>query len=116
MQRRFSQFLGALTPARPKWRCWQPLTLILIMLGFLIGCSSGGSDPDTTTPCGGSSINDLMNAQVAETITGLTFSFLEGGVFQDTLTGATLTFTLETFNDPDLTFLLATADTRVVPQ
>lgn len=51
-----------------------------------------------------------MNPQVAEIISGLTFTFGNGGVFQETLAGLTLTLTLDAFTDPVITLTLATAD------
>ncbi|MDH3601339.1 MAG: hypothetical protein OEU26_17110 [Candidatus Tectomicrobia bacterium] len=92
-------------------RFWDHLALTLIVSGMMLGCSSGGGgDDNATRSCGGSSINNFMNDQVAETTAGLTFTFMDGEVFQDTLSGDTVTFTLDTFTGTTLMMTVATQD------
>jgi hypothetical protein len=51
-----------------------------------------------------------MNAQVAETLTSLTFTFIDSGNFQDSLSGDTVTLTLDMLTGTTLTMTLATQD------
>jgi hypothetical protein len=67
MQEAFTWPVGNPKGSAQRLRLWHHLALLLIMLGIMPGCSSGGGGgaDDATRSCGGSSINDFMNAQVA---------------------------------------------------
>jgi len=115
---RYSCIGSVRTPRGSSQRCrlWEHLVLMLIVLGVMLGCSSGGGsgdDDDATQSCGGSSLNDFMNAQVAEAIAGLTFTFMDGEIFQDTLSGDTVTLTLDMLTGTTLSMMLATQDHMV---
>ncbi len=110
MQHRFIGSVHNRGALRQRWRLWEHLTLIFAICGVMMGCSSGGDNPETTPQCDGQRVNDFMNAQVAETIMGLTFTFVDGEVFQDRLAGVMLTITIDAFTDPIITMTLATAD------
>ena len=110
MQRPFTWSIPNSSALRPQWRLWTSLTLILVVFG-MTGCSSGGGgDSEVNPSCNNQSINNFMNAQVAEVITGLTFTFVDGGSFKESLAGQTPTLTIDDFTDPVITLTVATAD------
>ena len=89
---------------------WKRFAILFVVFALLMGCSSGGGDTEDTDACSGRGVNNFMNPQVAELTMGLQFTFMDGSVFQDALAGETLTLTIDAFANPDITFLLATAD------
>ncbi len=109
MQHLFISSVNNRTSSRPRWRLWEHLAVMLLVFSIMTGCSGGGSN-ETSPPCDGQRVNDFMNDQVAETIMGLTFTFVDGRGFQDTLAGVMLTTTIDAFTNPTLTITLATAD------
>lgn len=112
MRYSFTLPVGNPKGSSPRRWLWNPLALMLVVLGVILGCSSGGGgDDDNPAPsCGGSSINTFMDAQVAETIAELTFTFPDGEIFQDTLSGDTVTITLDMLMGTTLPMMFATQD------
>ncbi len=110
MQHPFPWSIGNQTNATRTDRVWPRVALMLIVLGTVLGCSGGGGDNESTPNCGGPSINNFMNGQVAEIIAGLTFTFMDGALFQDALSGDTVTLTLDMLTGNTVALTLATPD------
>lgn len=91
------------------------LGFLLAVMCAMLGCSSSGGgagddDDLEDTLCGGSSVNDFMNAQVAEIVAGLTFTFMDGEVFQAGLAGDAMTMIVDALTNTTVSMTLATAN------
>ena len=84
------------------------LMFLLAVLGAMPGCSGGGGGGGENDGCGGSSVNALMNAQVAEIIAGLMFTFPDGEAFHEELVGEKVTMTLDPLTGTTVPLTLAT--------
>ncbi len=84
------------------------LVFVFAVWTTLLGCGGGGGGEQVISNCGGSSLNNFVNAQVSEIATGLTFDFTDGDIFHADLAGNAVMFTFDMFNDPTLTILLST--------